>query len=275
MTCYCKTVTPSSQRGYALPGVLAVSTMISFLVLILVELHQEVIFLARDTKEILLERNRPTDLSEVLPDTSECTTFTAPPTSRLLCKTAPRVFKTYPRIPSSDQRRYLDFNTLFLRPDACSHATPSISSVQGRLPTSPLTCNVREHSSERIIIRESLYAQKIFLLPNKNRSAALLASLGDIQIESQLILSTDSVIVAAGSIRIKGISSSDGGQRRVTLIAHSGDISIQDISATIFPLLFGRSTFTLPSVRLNPPYPMVIERKQPYISGIMLIPKDD
>jgi hypothetical protein len=261
-----------STRGYALPGVIVVSAMISLLVLIIAQLHREVIFLARDTKDVLLERNKPTLLEELSPDSSECIPFTTPPITQLLCKATPRTFKTYPRVSTTEQRRFIDFDSLFIRPDKCHNTSPSTSPLHGRLPTSPLTCTVDQHASERVIIKESLRAKRFTLLPTKNRSAALLASLGDIQIETELVLSADSVVVAAGSIRIKGVSSSDGNLRRLTLIAHSGDVSVDQLSSSVFPLVFGRTTLTLPSVKLHPPYPMVLEKRQPYIGGVMLFP---
>lgn len=283
MTSYCKTTSlplksavvshDLTVTGYALPGVLIVSTMTSLLVLIIIQLSRDLVFLVRDTKEILLERSRPTLPPQLYRDTSECISFTPSPVTRLLCVTVPRIFKSYPKIPSRDLRRFIEFNSLFSQPNTCHQPIQANSSGQGRLPMSPLTCNVREYGSERIILRENLLSKKITLLPTSNRSAALLASLGDITVENELILSTDSVIVAAGSIRIKGIFSNDTNHRKITLIANSGDVSVDQVSPAVFPLVFGRAALSIPSVRLNPPYPMVVEKERSHISGIMLIPE--
>ena len=263
----------NGTKGYALPGVLVVSTMTSLLVLIITQLTRDVIFLARDTKEILLDRYKATQLPESYSDNSECVPLTATPANRLLCRTVPRAFKAYPRVPSRDQRRFVDFNTLFSRSDTCLQAVHSTSSIRGRLPGSPLTCSIREYASERVILKENLLSKKITLLPTRDKSAALLASMGDINIESELILSTDSIIVAVGSIRIKGIFSNGTTHRKITIIANSGDISVDHVSPSVFPLVFGRATLSIPSARLNPPYPMVVEKERSHISGIMLLPQ--
>lgn len=150
-----------------------------------------------------------------------------------------------------------DFNFIFNNRTPCSFSRKVISASTFTTPKAQYTCELPQQIYEGLITTDNIWADNVATnTPNPTKTLTL-ATPGEIVVESTLTLSSPTLIIAGGDIKIDSLNYSGTGTIDVTILSAHGAITISRVSNSVRPLILSRIAVSSPpaAIPANPPLP--------------------
>jgi len=139
-----------------------------------------------------------------------------------------------------------DFNSIFKTATPCAYARRSSSSDTFTTPKSGYTCELPSEISAGLALTDNIWALNVTVTKQAEQKSVIIASPGEIVIESLLTLSDNASIIAGGDIKIGAISYRESGAINVTVISAHGSVTISSISSGVRLLVLARQAVSAP-----------------------------
>ena len=150
-----------------------------------------------------------------------------------------------------------DFNTIFNNPTPCSFLRKTISSTTFTTPKAQYTCELPQQIYESLVTTDNIWADNAAAIALNPAKTLTLATPGEIIVESALTLSSPTLIIAGGDIKINSLNYSGTETIDVTILSAHGAITISRVSNSVRPLILSRIAVSSPpaAIPANPPLP--------------------
>jgi hypothetical protein len=163
-------------------------------------------------------------------------------------------FSSHPPIPLPNTP--LDYDIIFATRIPCPHVHQAVSDRSFRNPVSPYTCTLSGSQSAGATLSDNISAHDLTLLSSRPNETLQLATPGTITITGVLSLSSDTLIIAGGDLRIKTLGTNARMPLSVTLLSAHGDVTLDEASGLISVVGIGRGGISIPPTMPSAHYPL-------------------
>jgi hypothetical protein len=158
----------------------------------------------------------------------------------------------------------IDYNLLFGTPSRCPGQTTATPDLPTRSPTSGNTCELPSHHTHNLFLLDNIRCHNLVLDTQEANQSLTIATVGSLLCDEVLTLSSSTLIVAGGDIKIPTIMSASSKPIAITIISAHGDVVVGNTSGLMSLLALGRHTLAVPMTQapetyLLPPFtPLMI-----------------